>query len=200
VSCSAKEGLRVLLVRRGNPPFAGSWALPGGFVEETEDLPAACLRELEEETGIKPSAILQLGAWGKPGRDPRGRTVSVVHFAAVRPEAAKPRAGGDAAEAQWCPAGSLPQLAFDHEDIVRAALEKLPSLVSATHFVFALLPERFRLEDLRDALTATGGELVTAQEALAFAKRARVVKLAGLMPREGESYQCAAADFLVSLR
>ena len=200
VSLTAKEGLRLLLIRRAEEPFKGQWALPGGFVEEEEDLADACARELEEETGVRATTLLQLGAWGKPGRDPRGRNVSIVYVAAVRPEATKPRPGSDAALAQWYPAGSLPALAFDHREIAAAALKRVQSLVTGTHFVFALLPDRFRLEELRDALKAVRAELVTDQEALAFAKRARVVRLTAATPREGESYRCVAADFLAPLR
>jgi 8-oxo-dGTP diphosphatase len=200
VSCFPKQGLKVLLIRRANPPFERFWALPGGFVEEEEDLLNACTRELEEEAGVRPTAIVQLGAWGKPGRDPRGRNVSVAYLVGVRPQTGTPRAGSDAAQAEWHSVDALPALAFDHEGIVTAGIEKLRALIVSTHLIFAMVPETFRLEELRDALTAVRGELVTAQEALAFLKRARVVKQAGEMPREGETYRCAAADFLAPLR
>jgi 8-oxo-dGTP diphosphatase len=200
ISCVAKQGVRLLLVRRANAPFEGFWALPGGFVDEEEDLPAACAREMEEETGAHPTAMLQVGAWGRPGRDPRGRNVSIVYLVAVRAGAEKPRAGSDALQAQWHLTSALPPLAFDHKDIVAECLDRLRTLISTTHFIFALLPERIRLEDLRDALTATRGELVTAQEALAFLKRARVIKEARATPREGETYRIASAEFLAPLR
>jgi 8-oxo-dGTP diphosphatase len=200
VSCLLKEGLKVLLIRRAKAPFERFWALPGGFVEEEEDLLEACTRELEEETSVQPTAMVQLGAWGKPGRDPRGRNVSIAYLVAVRPQAGKLRAGSDAAQAEWYPFDALPSLAFDHEDIVVAGMKKLRSLIVSAHLIFAMVPETFRLDELRDALTAVRGELVTAQEALAFLKRARIVKQAGETPREGETYRCTAADFLTPLR
>lgn len=126
VALARVEGeLRVLLVRRGNPPFEGQWALPGGYLEVDEDLAPAAARELHEETGIAlhPDELRQLGAYGAPGRDPRGRTISVAHVARVgSPSAAK--GGDDASEADWVEVGkALEQgLAFDHEQILRDAL------------------------------------------------------------------------------
>jgi 8-oxo-dGTP diphosphatase len=200
VSCSPEEGLRVVLVRRGNPPFVGRWALPGGFVDPEEDLPDGCTRELAEETGLKAAQLVQIGAWGEPGRDPRGRNVSVAYLALVRSDSAELRAGDDAAAADWHRASQLPRLAFDHALIVAAGLEKLRSLAGGTHVIFGLLPEEFRMDQLRDALSRVRGELVTEQEALAFAKTARVVRLAGATSREGDRFRCAATDLLTPLR
>jgi 8-oxo-dGTP diphosphatase len=194
------EELQLLLVERANPPFQGLWALPGGFVDEDEDLQTACVREMQEETGVRPSVLLQLGAWGKPGRDPRGRNVSVAYIAAVRFGEAEVEAGSDAAQARWHPMSNLPELAFDHRQIVTAAFRRLRSLANGTHFVYWLLPERFTLEQLRDTLTSVIGELVTAQEALAFARRGRLIKEPAELPREKEMYRAAAADPLAPLR
>jgi 8-oxo-dGTP diphosphatase len=105
---------RVLLVRRKNDPFAGSWALPGGFVEEGERLADAARRELVEETGVAVADLEQLYTAGDPGRDPRGWTVSVAYLAQVEPAAVKPVAADDAAEVGWFALDSLPALAFDH--------------------------------------------------------------------------------------
>ena len=124
--------LEVLLIQRGNEPFQGGWALPGGFVEIDEDLPDAAARELEEETGLRPAALEQVGAWGAPGRDPRGRTISVVYLTSVSRESSKSTAGDDAARAEWFPLSRLPELAFDHAEILaeaRRRLEKEPGLV-----------------------------------------------------------------------
>jgi 8-oxo-dGTP diphosphatase len=114
----------VLLVRRGAPPFAGHWALPGGFVDKDEPLRDAALRELEEETGLGPArALREVGAYGDPGRDPRGWTVSVL-FAVVLAagERGTAVAGDDASEAAWHPLDALPPLAFDHDLLVADAL------------------------------------------------------------------------------
>ncbi len=114
------DGPEILLIERNHPPFAGHWALPGGFVDENEPLEAAARRELFEETGLEPPELRQLGAFGDPGRDPRGWTVSVAFWTRIT-EAVTPRAGDDAAAARWWPLDALPPLAFDHADIVRQA-------------------------------------------------------------------------------
>jgi 8-oxo-dGTP diphosphatase len=117
--------LHLLVVRRGNPPFEGRWALPGGYLDVEEDLATSAARELSEETGLEvaPSELRQLGAYGAPDRDPRGRTISVAHV--LRLDAPSEAAGGDdAAEAAWVEVGKALDdgLAFDHEQIVRDAI------------------------------------------------------------------------------
>lgn len=114
----------VLLIRRGSEPFAGSWALPGGFVDEGERPEDAARRELAEETGITYAGALTLvGVYGDPGRDPRGWTVSVAYSAFFDvPGAAA--GGDDAAEARWFPLDGLPPLAFDHREIVADAVSR----------------------------------------------------------------------------
>lgn len=110
---------RVLLIQRKLPPFAGGWALPGGFVEENEPLEAAARRELREETGLSVDNLVQIGTYGDPGRDPRGWTVSVVFLARVEESAAYAVAADDAAAASWYPLDALPPLAFDHARILK---------------------------------------------------------------------------------
>jgi 8-oxo-dGTP diphosphatase len=112
---------RVLLVQRGNPPFRGSWALPGGFVEEGEQVVEAAPRELAEETGLRLGEMQLLGVYDTPGRDPRGWTVSVVYLARLPSETAVAGAD-DAADARWFAADELPELAFDHALILADAL------------------------------------------------------------------------------
>lgn len=117
---------RVLLIRRKKDPFALSWAMPGGFVDENERLVDAARRELVEETGVTVADLEQLYTAGDPGRDPRGWTVSVVYLAQVDPDALKPVAADDADEVGWFPLDKLPALAFDHAMIlarVRIRLE-----------------------------------------------------------------------------
>lgn len=116
---------RVLLIERKGEPFAGKWALPGGFVEEGERLATAAVRELEEETGLTTTELEQLYAAGDPGRDPRGWTVSVVFLARVDVRKAKAVAGDDAAKVVWFPLAKLPELAFDHAMILERARARL---------------------------------------------------------------------------
>lgn len=115
----------VLLIRRARAPFKGAWALPGGFVGIDEDLPDAARRELFEETGIRARCLVELGVFGRPDRDPRGRVISVAYLARLaRPDIA--RAGDDASSAEWFPMKKLPKkLAFDHAEILARARKAL---------------------------------------------------------------------------
>jgi 8-oxo-dGTP diphosphatase len=136
------ETLELLLVKRKHDPFAGAWALPGGFVDEDESLEHAAARELHEETGLVDVPMEQLGAFGDPGRDPRGHTVTAVYLAVVPRETSPVRAGDDAAEAEWTavdaldltegtsPSPGKTRLAFDHARIVRLSLARLRDLVA----------------------------------------------------------------------
>ncbi len=122
------EGPRVLLIKRRNPPFAGRWALPGGFVEPNEPLEAAARRELQEETGATPAHLEQLYTFGDPGRDPRGWTISVAYLALLEPgdlERWRLEAGSDAREVGWFDLYDPPPLAFDHAQIVARAAARL---------------------------------------------------------------------------
>ncbi|MBA4191893.1 MAG: NUDIX hydrolase [Planctomycetaceae bacterium] len=116
---------RVLLIRRKKDPFAGSWALPGGFVEENERIPDAARRELVEETGVTVADLEQLYTVGDPGRDPRGWTVSVAYLAQVNPAEMKPVAADDAEAVGWFLLDKLPALAFDHAMILGRARARL---------------------------------------------------------------------------
>ncbi len=113
----------VLLIERKNQPFKGQWALPGGFVEDDEDLETAARRELKEETGIDLTSCKQLYSFGEPDRDPRGRTISIAHvgFAKERDE---PKAADDAQDVKWFDLTSLPELAFDHREIINLAISR----------------------------------------------------------------------------
>jgi len=113
---------KVLLIERGGEPFKGCWALPGGFMNMDETTEQCAFRELEEETGLKIGEVHQIGAYSRVDRDPRGRTITVAYLAVVdAPIAVKGQ--DDAAKAQWFPLSALPELAFDHADIMRDAVK-----------------------------------------------------------------------------
>jgi 8-oxo-dGTP diphosphatase len=151
--------LQVLLVQRGKEPFAGMWALPGGFVQMDESLEEAAHRELAEETGIQDAYLEQLYTYGDPGRDPRERVITVAYFALVPTGAPFRREGGsDAAQAQWFPASSLPPLAFDHTEIARYALRRLRYKLEYTAVGFELLPEEFTLTQIQSTYEVVLGE------------------------------------------
>lgn len=118
---------RVLLIRRKHPPFAGGWALPGGFVDQDEPLETAARRELREETGLEVQALEQMHTFGDPGRDPRGWTVSVAFVAVADAAQSQPKASDDAAEVAWYPLDQLPPLAFDHGKVLAFARRWLAS-------------------------------------------------------------------------
>jgi 8-oxo-dGTP diphosphatase len=124
--CSRDEPdqVEVLLIKRAREPFKGQWAFPGGFIDEDESLEDAAVRELTEETGLSDIQLEQVGAFGDPGRDPRGHTVSVV-FASVLEDRRLAIAADDASEADWHSALQPPKLAFDHEKILAVTLERL---------------------------------------------------------------------------
>ena len=112
--------LNVLLIRRKNDPFRDQWALPGGFLEENETMEEGAKRELEEETGLKIKKLQQVAAFGTPGRDPRGRTISIAFVGLVDAEV-KVKASDDAVDAKWFNMNDLPELAFDHREIISEA-------------------------------------------------------------------------------
>ena len=143
------DGLQVVLIRRGLEPFAGSWALPGGFVGMDETLDQAARRELEEETHLHGVYLEQLYTFGNPGRDPRGRVVSVAYYTLVRPNQHPAVGDSDAAEAAWYPVAGLPPLAFDHAEILRYALERLRGKIRYQPIGFELLPSHFTLGQLQ---------------------------------------------------
>lgn len=161
--------LHVLLVRRKEHPYKGRMALPGGFVhvgpdrhDQGEDLDDAAERELAEETGLPPRScyLEQLGTFGKAGRDPRTRVISVAYYALVRPDLAPMvTAGTDAAEAGFFPVDAIPEpLAFDHAAILARALERVRGKIDYAPIAFDLVPETFTVADLRAVYEACKGE------------------------------------------
>ncbi len=150
--------LEVLLVKRGIPPFAGKWAIPGGFVHEEESLSDAALRELREETGVDDVYLEQLYSFGEPGRDPRERIVTVAYFALISSERTRVAAGSDAAEARWWKVDEVPELAFDHGEILHYAVERLRNKLEYTTVGFQLLPAKFTLTELQEVYEAILGK------------------------------------------
>ena len=112
---------KVLLIQRGGEPFKGCWAFPGGFMNMDETTEQCAIRELEEETRLQVSNVILIGAYSKVDRDPRGRTISVAYLAIVD-SPLDVTGQDDAAKAEWWPLSALPQLAFDHEEIMRDAI------------------------------------------------------------------------------
>jgi 8-oxo-dGTP diphosphatase len=145
--------LQVLLVRRGQAPFEGMWAIPGGFKRPTETLDEAARRELREETAVDAAASLaQFGAYGDPGRDPRMNVVTVAYFAVLR-DVGVLAAGTDAAEASLVPVSALSdggmELAFDHGRIVRDAVERVRGELESSGVATAFVGDTFTLSELR---------------------------------------------------
>ena len=120
------DKVKILLIQRGNEPFKGFWALPGGFIEIDEELDDAVARELAEEAGLTEIMLEQIHTFGTVGRDPRGRQISVVYMGILSGQQNKIKAGDDASKAQWFELDKVPQnLAFDHNNIISFAAKKL---------------------------------------------------------------------------
>jgi 8-oxo-dGTP diphosphatase len=143
------EDLKILLIRRDLEPFAGRWAFPGGFVHVDETVDDAARRELGEETGLSRVFLEQLHTYGALDRDPRERVVSVAYYALVNLSDHRVKAATDAREAAWFAVADMPRLAFDHEEIAAAALERLRRNVRYRPLGFELLPPKFTLTRLQ---------------------------------------------------
>ena len=139
--------LQVLLIERGIEPFKGKWAFPGGFLNMDETAGEGAMRELKEDTGLENAYIEQFNTYSEPGRDPRERVITIAHYALVRIQEVK--GGDDAAKAQWFPIDEVPQLAFDHDKILRDAMRKLRERIHFEPIGFELLPEKFTMRELQ---------------------------------------------------
>jgi 8-oxo-dGTP diphosphatase len=153
-----ENDLQVLLVCRERPPFAEMWAIPGGFVGPNEGLQAAASLKLEQETGLADVYLEQLYTFGEPTRDPRDRVITVAYFAVVRATRIVPRATEDSEHVRWWSIYHLPQLAFDHGDILTYALRRLRYKLEYTAVGFELLPDEFTLTALQTAYEIVLGE------------------------------------------
>lgn len=144
-----ESDLKVLLIQRGQAPFEGQWALPGGFVRMDEMLDEAARRELQEETGVSNVFLEQLYTYSGVDRDPRERVVTVAYFALVKLCDHRIKATTDARNAAWFAVHDAPKLAFDHAQILEQALDRLKSKVRYQPVGFELLPEKFTLTQLQ---------------------------------------------------
>ncbi len=141
--------LQIVLVKRGLDPFKGSWALPGGFVHIDESVDEAAKRELQEETGLSDVYLEQLYTFGTVDRDPRTRVITVSYFALTPLAKIKLEASTDVTEAKLFPVRKLPELAFDHREIINLGVERLKGKIQYSNIVYGLMPEQFRLSQLQ---------------------------------------------------
>lgn len=144
--------IKVLLIQRGIEPYKGKWAFPGGFMQIDETVEECAKRELEEETGLKTTSVEQFYTFTDVNRDPRERVITVAHYALVRLEEVK--GGDDAMSAQWFAMNEIPSLAFDHDRILRMAVNRLKERICFEPIGFELLPEIFTMSALQNLYEA----------------------------------------------
>ncbi|MCW8891474.1 MAG: NUDIX hydrolase [Sedimenticola sp.] len=180
-----QQQLQLLLIRRGQPPYKGKWALPGGFLEIDEDLESGAKRELKEETGASDLYIEQLFTFGRPDRDPRERIISVTYFALAPAEKLSISAGSDATEAAWFPADELPELAFDHAEIILLAKERLAAKTLYSTIAFQLMPETFTLSELQSVYEILRSETLDKRNFRKWILSLNLLEETGEMRRNG---------------
>jgi 8-oxo-dGTP diphosphatase len=146
--------LKLLLIRRAGEPYRGKWALPGGFIEMEEELEQSARRELKEETGVCAAYLEQLYTFGRPGRDPRERVITVAYTALIPSEKLHLRAASDAEAVGWFGMDELPALAFDHDEILDMARQRLVAKLDYSTIAFQLLGEEFTLTELQGVYEA----------------------------------------------
>lgn len=144
-----EDALKVLLVKRAAPPHRGEWVLPGGFVNLDEGLEESARRELEEETGVSGAYLEQLYTFGKPDRDPRERVITVAYYALIASDRLDIQAASDATDAAWFVMQELPALAFDHQEILDLAYQRLLAKLEYSTIAFQFMPAEFTLAELQ---------------------------------------------------
>jgi 8-oxo-dGTP diphosphatase len=180
-----QDELKVLIIKRAMPPFKGEWALPGGFVNLDESLEAGARRELEEETGVKGVYLEQLYTFGAPDRDPRERVITVAYYALIPSDKIEIRAATDAEGVSWFGLQELPDLAFDHEHILKAAHERLAAKLDYSTIAFQFMPKTFTLTELQQVYELILREPVDKRN---FRKRIlslNLIKETGKAPKTG---------------
>jgi len=179
------DQLNVLLIKRALEPYQGEWALPGGFINLSESLEEAAERELSEETGVSGVYLEQLFTFGEPKRDPRERVVTVAYYALIPSDTLELKAATDAEGVGWFNVDKLPELAFDHDDILEMALDRLKAKLEYSTIALQLMPETFTLTELQHVYELIAREVLDKRNfrkrILAFA----VIEPTGEEKREG---------------
>lgn len=169
-----QDALRVLLVKRSLPPFRDAWALPGGFVRLEEGMEDGARRELEEETGLTDIYLEQLRTFGEPDRDPRERVITVAYVAVVPSDELEIEAAADADKVGWFGLKALPELAFDHQEIIKVAVKRLAARLDHETIAFRFLPKEFTLAELQQVYELIRREKIDKRN---FRKRIRSLEL-----------------------
>jgi 8-oxo-dGTP diphosphatase len=190
-----EKKLHILLVKRRRWPHEGQWAIPGGFINMDESLEQAARRELEEETGVRDIYLEQLYTFGEPKRDPRMRIISVAYFAIIRADRQTLRVSEESTDVRWFPVEALPgRLAFDHDEILETALDRLRSKLEYTTLAFQLLPEVFSILELKHIYEQILGEELDKGNFYRKIKDARILEDTGIR-REGRGRPTALYRF-----
>ena len=181
-----EDELKVLLIKRLAPPFANMWAIPGSFVQIDESLEETAVRALADETGVEDVYTEQLYTFGKPGRDPRTRVITVAYFALVPHDAIHHKAGRDTSETGWFTISQLPPLAFDHAEIIDYAHTRLRYKLEYSSVGFQLLPDVFTLTELQQAYEIILGEQLDKRNFRRKILAAEILEETGEKQKEGE--------------
>jgi len=177
--------LKVLLIKRAGKPYKGKWALPGGFVREDEDLDSSALRELEEETGVHAVYLEQLYTFGKPRRDPRERVITVAYYALIASDQLSLCAATDAEAVGWFGLDEMPDLAFDHEEIIAMAHDRLSAKLDYSTIAFQFMAETFTLSELQSVYEIILGEAIDKRNFRKWILALEQIEETGELRREG---------------